>query len=73
VDPFNGDYRQAIDLVKQFTGALLALPEVEAVNVLEYPLDTGSDSRLRGDTDRRDLKANFKLHVVIGDRAGESS
>lgn len=73
VDPFNGDYRQAIDLVKQFTSALLALSGVEAVNVLEEPLDTGSDSKIRGDTNRKDLKANFKLRIVIGDKSGESS
>jgi hypothetical protein len=73
VEPFEGDYRQAIALVKQFTAALLALPEVEAVNVIEYPLDTSSDKRLSGDTDRRDRKANFKLHVVIGDEVDEGS
>ena len=46
---------------------------VEAVNVLEYPLDTGSDRRLAGDTSRSDLQAKFKLHVVIGDEVDESS
>ena len=59
--------------MKQFTAALLALEEVEAVNILEQPLDTGSDRRLSGDTSRRDLQAKFKLHVVIGDQVDEGS
>jgi hypothetical protein len=73
VEPFDGNYRQAIDQVNQFVGALVALPQVEAVNVIEYPLDTGSDKTLRGDLSKTDLEAKFKLHVVIADRIDEGS
>ena len=73
IDPFDGNYREAIETVRQFNAALLALPEVEVANVLEYPLDTSSEAKLSGDTDRKDLMARFVIHVVIGTGADESS
>ena len=73
IDPFEGDYRAAIETVRAFNAALLSLPEVVAANVVEYPLDTSSETKLSGDTDRRDLKARFKLHVVIEAGTHESS
>ncbi len=73
VDPFNGDYRGALALVRQFYATLLGLPEVEAVHVLKQPLDVGSESALRGDTARRGESAPFELRVVIRDKANESS
>ena len=73
VDPFDGDYRRALGLVRRFAATLLGLPEVEAVHVLELPLDIGSDSALRGDTGREASKAPFELRVVIRDKINESS
>jgi len=73
IDPFDGDYRVAIETVRAFNSALLALPDVEAANVLEYPLDTSSETKLSGDTGRRDLKAKFKLNVIIVVGVDESS
>ncbi len=73
VEPFDGNYRDAIAMVRQFADTLLGFPEVEAVSVIEFPLDTSSDAKLRGDTDRKDLKAKFKLHLVISDETDESS
>ena len=73
VEPFDGNFREALDLVGRFVETLLSLPEVEAVHVLERPLDTGSDRVMRGDTENRASEARFKLHIVIGDGAVESS
>ena len=73
IDPFDGDYRKALALVRQFAATLLGLPEVEAVHVLELPLDIGPDTALRGDTDRRGKTAPFELRIVIRDKANESS
>lgn len=73
IDPFDGDYRAAIEMVRAFNAALLTLPEVETANVLEYPLDTSSETKLSGDTGRRDLKAKFKIHLVILAGTDESS
>lgn len=73
VDPFDGDYRQALGLVRGFAAALLGMPEVEAVHVLELPLDIGPDSALSGDTERQADKAPFELRIVIRDKSSESS
>jgi hypothetical protein len=73
VDPFNGNYREALAMVRQFAAALLSLPEVEAVDVVALPLDIGSDSALRGDTTREVGTAPFELRVVIKDKSHESS
>ena len=73
VDPFNGDYREAIAMVNQFVAGLLALPNVEAVNVIEMPLELGSDSALRGSAEAQTGKAPFELRVVIRDKVRESS
>lgn len=73
VDPFDGDYRQALGLVRGFAAALLGMPEVEAVHVLELPLDIGPDSALSGDTERQANKAPFELRIVIRDKSNESS
>lgn len=73
VDPFNGDYRQALALVRQFAATLLGLPEVEAVNVLKQPLDVTSDAALRGDTGNDAGSAPFELRVVLRDKSHESS
>ena len=73
VDPFNGDYREAIAMVNQFVASLLTLPNVEAVNVVEMPLDLGSDAALRGSAEAQTGKAPFELRVVIRDKIRESS
>jgi hypothetical protein len=73
VDPFNGDYRAALALVKGFVATLLGLPEVEAVHVLEQPLDVRSDAALSGDTTGDVGDAPFELRVVIRDKPDENS
>jgi hypothetical protein len=73
VDPFDGDYRQALGLVRQFAETLLGLPAVEAVHVLELPLDIGPDSALSGDTERQADTAPFELRIVVRDKSNESS
>ncbi|MEJ2089946.1 MAG: hypothetical protein P8Y69_16015, partial [Gammaproteobacteria bacterium] len=73
VDPFNGDYRGALAMVRQFAATLLSLPDVEAVEVVELPLDIGSDSALRGDTAGQTGSAPFELRIVLRDKTHESS
>ncbi len=73
VDPFNGDYRQALALVRQFAATLLGLPEVEAVHLLKLPLNVGSESALSGDTALQADTAPFELRIVIRDKTNESS
>lgn len=73
VDPFDGDYRQALALVRQFAAALLGLPNVEAVYVLRQPLDVTSDAALQGSTQATADVAPFEMRIVLRDRSNESS
>ena len=41
IDPFSGDYREALDMVSAFADSLRNLPEVLDVQVVSLPLDIG--------------------------------
>ena len=73
VTPFDGDFRKALSLVRGLSDALLGLPEVAAVHIVQSPLEIGSDSSLQGNTDRQIEELPFKLRVVIEDQSNESS
>ena len=72
VDPFSGNYREALELVSQFADTLRELPDVEDVQVLDLPLDIGSDEPLAGSTTRREDTAPFELRVVIREKINEA-
>ena len=73
VTPFDGNFRNAVELVSELSSALLNLSEVEAVHLLQSPWETGSDTSLEGSTDRDLTDLPFKLRVVIGAKSDESS
>ena len=72
VTPFDGDFRNALDLVQGFSASLLSLPDVEAVHIVQSPWETGSDSSLQGSTDRTVRDLPFTLRVVIGEKPDAS-
>jgi hypothetical protein len=68
VRPFNGDYRAAIESIKEFAGTLSKRPEVAEVKVVKMPLDINPTLSLSGNTtENRDQlgKAEFKLIIVL--------
>ena len=73
VDPFDGDYRQALALVRRFAATLLGLPDVEAVAVLKQPLDVTSDAALQGNTEVVADVAPFEMRIVLRDKSNEGS
>ena len=73
VTRFDGNFRKALELVQGLSEALLGLPEVEAVHIVQSPWETGSDSSLQGSTDRAIKDLPFKLRVVVGEKPNESS
>jgi hypothetical protein len=73
VEPFSGDYRAALGMVRGFAAALLGMSQVEAVQVLELPLDVTSNAALSGDTKGALNVAPFELRIVIRDKINESS
>lgn len=66
IEPFDGDYRRALEQVDALTDSLRAVSGVVAVEVLSLPLDIGSEASLRGDAGARGAAAEapFSLRVL---------
>lgn len=71
IDPFDGDYRRALEQVNALAESLRAESGVAAVEVLSLPLDVGSGASLRGDAGTRAGagEAPFALRILWGHRA----
>ena len=66
LDPFNGDYREAIDQINRFVDALRAVDSVHDVSIVSLPLDVSSDASLQGSTNTASKEANFAVRIVLG-------
>ena len=67
IEPFDGNYRQALATVRRFADSLRGLPEVDDVTVESMPLDIGPDATLSGsakDIAGRDT-AVFELRIAL--------
>jgi hypothetical protein len=66
---FDGDYRAALVMVRNFADQLRTIPGVEAVQVESMPLDIGPDASLKGDaraaTGASASDAEFELRVAV--------
>lgn len=65
VEPFDGDYRLALDAVSNFRDTLAGMADVREVQAVSLPLDLSSERRLRGSTESPELQAAFELRVVV--------
>ncbi|MGR8946409.1 MAG: hypothetical protein ACU84Q_00060 [Gammaproteobacteria bacterium] len=65
---FDGNFRQAIELVDGLAAKLKAQPNIQSIEVLSYPVDTESGGNLAGIATTNDdkLEANFSLKIVLG-------
>jgi len=74
LDPFEGDYRQALEAVRRFAEHLRTIPGVEEVQVESLPLDIGPDASLTGDArgEGAGVRARFELRVTIRDEASRA-
>ncbi|MCP5145480.1 MAG: hypothetical protein H6978_11780 [Gammaproteobacteria bacterium] len=72
VEPFDGDYRNAIAAIDAFTNALAARENIVSVQTVELPVNTRSDQRLTGTVASRSgtTNARFSVRVVMGVRHG---
>lgn len=68
IEPFDGDYRGAIDTIRRFADALAAHPGVEHVRILSLPLELGSEHALTGAAETTGEDAAFEVRVTL--RAG---
>ena len=65
IEPFDGDYRAAIDTVRRFASALAAPPGIEHVRVLTLPLELGSEHTLTGAAGTNAESADFVIRVTL--------
>ena len=66
IEPFDGNYRQALAQVGGFADSLRSIPGVVEVGVRSLPLDIGSGASLRGDAGARAgaAEAPFALRLL---------
>lgn len=62
---FDNDPRGATELVEQFVAQLRAMPQVRAVTVTRWPIDTRPSVNLSGDAGKGSAGAGFTLRIVI--------
>ena len=65
IEPFDGDYRGAIDTVRRLANALAAHPGVEHVRILSLPLELGSEHALTGAAGTTGEDAAFEMRVTL--------
>lgn len=65
IEPFDGDYRGAIDTIRRFADALAAHPGVEHVRILSLPLELGSEHALTGAAETTGEDAAFEMRVTM--------
>ena len=65
IEPFDGDYRAAIDTVRRLAAVLAALPGADHVRILTLPLELGSEHALTGAADTTPEAAAFELRVTL--------
>jgi hypothetical protein len=67
IDPFDGDYRDALERVNRFAAALNELDQVHDVRLTRLPFDASSRRRLSGSAVQSKLReqANFELNLVV--------
>lgn len=66
IDPFDGNFRNAIATINNFDETLRKLKSVYDVQVLSMPLDTSSSASLQGSANTQATEADFSLKIVIG-------
>jgi hypothetical protein len=63
IDPFDGNYRVAVDQIRSFLATLSAQPDIHSVSLIEGPVSSESNSPLSGSTldNRSPAAAHFRL------------
>lgn len=66
IDPFNGNYRMAINTINEFVEHLRTQKNVHDVSILSLPLDVSSEASMQGTTQVESKEANFSVRIVLG-------
>ena len=65
IEPFNGNFREAMSTVERFAQDLRTQQRVDEVSIVSLPLDVSSGADLQGDTHSLQRRAEFTLRVVL--------
>jgi hypothetical protein len=66
IEPFDGNYRDAITMVNAFAETLRNYDEAYSVSIESFPLDISSKATLQGNAQSAGKAALFSLRAVIG-------
>ncbi|MCG8379860.1 MAG: hypothetical protein MI865_10365, partial [Proteobacteria bacterium] len=66
IEPFDGNYREAISLVNEFAETLRSFESTHQIIIESFPLDISSDAQLQGDYGGVGKEALFTLTAIIG-------
>jgi hypothetical protein len=66
LEPFDGNFRKAMDRIDKFVDVIRGGAAVYSVNVLSMPLDISSTANLSGNTGAFEGEAKLSLNVVVG-------
>ena len=65
VEPFNGNYREAMDAINRFADDLRGQQAMHDVAISSLPLELSSGAHLQGNTQSLQRRADFTLKVVL--------
>ena len=65
LEPFDGNYREAMEAISRLAEDLRAREAVTGVDIVALPLDTSSGADLQGNTQSLQRQAEFTLKVVL--------
>jgi hypothetical protein len=66
IEPFDGNYREAIAMVNNFAETLRGFKSTHSISIESFPLDISSTATLQGDAQSSGKEALFSLRAVIG-------
>ncbi len=70
LDPFDGNFREALKILNRFIAVLEKNPMVESAKLMEVPLDTSSRGHMTGQTGRAEAAKGAKFSIRIAVRTG---
>ena len=65
IEPFDGNFREAMEAVRQLAADLRARETVHDVRIVSLPLDISSSADLQGNMQSQDRRAEFTLRLVL--------
>lgn len=68
ISPFDGNYREALDMINRFADSLREIQSVYDVSIVTLPLDVSSSASLQGASNTAPGTANFSVRLVLGIR-----